>query len=228
MNRQRPRLSEICEETFLFLTSFSRLSGRSRMALDDVRARLQDILRKQRKAAEQTPDVYELYTKAHYLLVVTADGVVRNSEWEHAGQWPLLEQAEFGTAVGGARFFALREDPVYKHEELQEIFFLCLAVGFKGQFLGRERDLAAIRNQVYLGLEHRIRDADEDLTPQAKGEIMGEKHVEVPVTKALRFVACLAGLTVMFIILAHYLYTYRVQDIDTVAGAIAAADSPGP
>lgn len=227
MTDQQPRLGEICEETFLFLTSFSRMAGRTEMNVEDVRLRVQDIFRQQRKRADEDPHLCELYEKAHYLLVVTVDDIVLKSDWSQRSNWPLLEIEEFGTSIGGARFFSMREDPAYRHEELDEVFFICLALGFQGENAGDPGELTEIRKRAYMKLPDTVRRGDERFTPQTTEETDGEEHVKVPEAKVLSFVALMLGIMVGFALLSHYLYSSHVDEIRQIALAIAFQDGQG-
>lgn len=93
-------------------------------------------------------DEFEL---ARFALVAWADEVVLRSEWRGRDEWfkdPLQLQL-FRTNRAGNEFFerleALRPD----QNHAREIYFLCLAMGFEGQWAGHEPERRQILQRQY-------------------------------------------------------------------------------
>ncbi|MFQ5506254.1 MAG: DotU family type IV/VI secretion system protein, partial [Planctomycetota bacterium] len=194
MSSSKLRLSDFCSKTFLFLTTFQRRAGRTKMDPAWVRQRLLEIFREQEQRAQQSPQIYELYKRASYLLVVTADDIILGADWEGADGWELLETELFQSRIGGTRFFELRKEPVYGGQELLEIFYLCLALGFKGKYYGKgEEELAEIRQEIYLSLEGKSEDLATPITPDAYKENNQKDFTKMPVVNALRLAIVLLG-----------------------------------
>jgi len=217
-----PTLEEVCSKTFLFLTAFRRGLGKIDMREDWVRQRLLEIFAEQKKIAERHPRVCELYQKAEYLLVVTADGVILTSEWPGRERWSLLEAEFYGTNVGGEVFFEkLRNDPAFKDEALLEIFYLCLSVGFAGKYYGNPAELAEIRHDLFLRLKDVPRDLSEQVTPKVYQETLGEDFTSMPVINALRLGIVLLGLLLLLSVGAYVLYVVNTGAIAEDAKSLA-------
>ncbi len=222
---QVPRLSEICSKTFLFLTTFRRSFRTVEMDGSWVHDRLLEIFDEQKKIAEGHPQLFELYEKARYLLVVTADGVILNSEWPSAQDWSLLELEYYGMAQGGEKFFEyLKKDPAYRDEQLLEVFYLCLSVGFQGMYISSPEELEEIRQGLFLRLKGIPHDTGELVTPQAYEETIQKDLTVMPVFKLLRFGIVLAGLLVLMLGLIWITYEFGIEEVIELAEHISNGD----
>ena len=109
---------------------------------------LLDQFSKHPDAARCPPDEVEL---ARFALVAWLDEVVGSAEWPGSEQWnsELLQLQLYRTNRAGNEFYerlaAMRPD----QNDAREIYFLCLALGFQGQYAGHEGDRQAILRQQY-------------------------------------------------------------------------------
>jgi type VI secretion system protein ImpK len=83
------------------------------------------------------PDELE---SARFALVAWADEVVLRSSWAGRDQWAhdLLQLKLFNTNRAGDEFFERLEALRPEQNDAREIYFLCLAMGFEGQWAGNE------------------------------------------------------------------------------------------
>ena len=220
---KRPRLSELCERLFVFLTSFRNQASRWDKGIEETKARLEALLRELRQRAEPWPDLYALYEKAEGPLVMVCDGIIVNSGWRLADDWPLLQKERLGISVGGDKFFRLLDDPSYSDEELQEVFFLCLSVGFEGKFREEPEKLEEIRRRLYLTLKTPLREP-EPLTPQAEKELQGEKPVVLPVARFLRAMILLLGVALLLGVGTKVVFHSSVDQLLELSRQIADLD----
>ncbi len=153
----RPRLIEVCEETFRYLGSIR--AGDQGRDVDEVRVRMAGILWSQRRLAARWPELADLYGRADYLLRVTVDDVIIGSDWPHLADWRPLEKEAYGTVEGDERFFELLEDPAFADTELQEIFYACLGVGFTGRYFDDRDRVVMIRRALFRRLAEAARDS---------------------------------------------------------------------
>ena len=99
---------------------------------------------------------------ARYVLCSVIDEAVTTTTWGSRSEWSkasLLSRFHNET-FGGEKFFQLLErlsrDPV-KHVAMLELLYLCLAVGFEGQYRVMERgaaQLEAVRDALYRQIRH--------------------------------------------------------------------------
>lgn len=214
-------LGDVCARTFLFLTTFRQQSQAGiGVSVNGVLNSLHAAWRAEDLEAQRSAEVYELYRKARYLLVVCADELIRTSAWSEAARWPSQESAEFGTTVGGERFFELMEDPTYRHPALREVFYQCLALGFQGQHVGDRTALRDMRRNLRLGIEDVPRDRAEYFTPAAYMETQGEDFTSMPVASTARLVIVLIGVVLTLGLLARVAYSKSVKELAETARAI--------
>jgi type IV/VI secretion system ImpK/VasF family protein len=216
-----PTLEEVCSRTFLFLTTFLRSVDRAEFDLDWVRERVLALFEEQKQLASRDGDLFKLYQKAQYLLAVVVDGLILNSEWPQRYGWNLLEAELYGTHIGGEEFFERMKDAAYKDSQMLEIFYLSLAVGFQGKYVGNPEELAEIRQDLFLRLGNVPRDLTERITPQAYEENIETDHTSMPVVNILQFGAVLLGIIVIIVIGSTVLYDVKVGEITQEAGAAA-------
>lgn len=194
MAQTRQRLSDICAQAFLFLTTFRRTASSGNYEPGLVRQRLLELLHEQ---ADQARDLslFEEWQKAKYLILVTADDLALSLDWPGRQTWRLLETEIFQTQVGGNRFFELIQDPAYRTPDLFEIFYLCLAVGFRGKYLLRGQDeLDRVVEELYSNLQDVPRDLSARFTPRAYDETIDRDFTHLPAVNAAKIACILAGI----------------------------------
>ncbi len=91
------------------------------------------------------------FEEARFALVVWADEVVLRSEWSGREDWfrdPMQLQL-FRTNRGGNEFYERLEALRPEQHHAREIYFLCLCMGFEGQWAGYEAERRQIVQQQY-------------------------------------------------------------------------------
>jgi type VI secretion system protein ImpK len=97
------------------------------------------------------------YRQAQYVMAALADEIFLNMQWSGREQWNanLLEFKLFKTSAAGEQFFTRLEkilkDRDVGDKELASIYFLALAMGFKGKFrdTNEQGRLDYYRRQLY-------------------------------------------------------------------------------
>ena len=159
----------------LRLKSLVRASGPNRAAEENITSQayqeltaqtvnqaLLSALEEQALEAERSGGAfaYEVYREAQYVFAALADEVFLNLDWSGSKEWPLLESKLFQTHIAGELFFEKldrllhRRDPAY--QDLAAVFFMALALGFKGKFRGTENSayLDRYRQELFLMIFH--------------------------------------------------------------------------
>jgi type VI secretion system protein ImpK len=123
-----------------------------------------DNMRRSKPPAVALQDVND----AIYALAAFIDEQVLRSPWQGRQQWMArpLQLIYFGEATAGEGFFqrmqALQADPSRSH--VLEVYYLCLALGFQGQYAMADKELAAIQADVAQTVARRLPTA-EQLSP---------------------------------------------------------------
>ncbi len=150
-------LSELATEIFLFALGMrSRAAQAEFSAVHPGALRLFEEFEQKAKAQRMDP---EDVAAARYALAAFVDEVVLSSDWSGREQWAddPLQLHFFGTYLAGEGFFE-RLDVLRAQEKTRagalEIYYLCLALGFKGKYgiSGVER-LQALRKVIQNELE---------------------------------------------------------------------------
>jgi type VI secretion system protein ImpK len=91
------------------------------------------------------------FEQARFALVVWADEVVLRSEWRGRDEWfqDTLQLQLFRTNRGGNEFYERLELLRPEQNHAREIYFLCLCMGFEGQWAGHEPERRQIIQQQY-------------------------------------------------------------------------------
>ena len=100
--------------------------------------------------------------EARFAMVAFADEMILRSDWSRRGDWlaePLQLQL-FHTNRGGDEFFERLARLRPEYTDAREVFFLCLAFGFEGQYADRTAERRALLVQQFEMLRVAGRAAD--------------------------------------------------------------------
>jgi type VI secretion system protein ImpK len=88
---------------------------------------------------------------ARFALVAWADEMIMKCDWAGHDAWAqeLLQLQLFNTNRGGNEFFERLERMRPEHNSAREIYYLCLAQGFEGQWAGHEAERQQILRQQF-------------------------------------------------------------------------------
>ena len=206
----RPKLSAL-------ITDLQSLALSIRISSDvgtpeDVRQRIHRLLDKFQREATQHGYRSQEIDDARFAVVALLDETVFNSKWPGREAWRTmsLQQELFKINVAGEEFFTrmdkLRAN-VKENEQVLEVYFDCLALGFEGRFklFGREKldpMVADLSKDLAGGKEWSItRLSPHADRPDDVAEVMGE-GVPVWVT-TLFFIPGALLLILVFFLLAR-------------------------
>lgn len=144
-------LGRIAGDLFGYLLLFAAAPDNRRPDLPALRSHLLSLI----EAFSRHPDTQhhppDEVEEARFALVAWADEMVQRSSWPGRDEWkrePLQLQL-YRTNKAGNEFYdhlaRLRPD----QNSAREVYFLCLATGFEGQYAGHEGERRAILQQHY-------------------------------------------------------------------------------
>jgi len=130
------RITDCFIDIIAYVAYLSRKVDVSQSPFEQIQA---DVLRllstSQRYMSEGnfTPEDYDL---ARFAIVAWVDETIMNSAWSHSDLWKreLLQRKYYQTADAGEIFFERLNQLGPHQRDVREIYFLCLAMGFKGQY----------------------------------------------------------------------------------------------
>jgi len=143
---ERASLARAAGDFFGSVLLFQAAPESERPSFGAFRSRLLELLDGFQKSAEARQSKPSELEEARFALVAWADEMVNWSGWKGATEWerdPLQLQL-FSTRHAGVEFFEHLSKLGRDQAAALEVYFLCLALGFQGQYAGHEGDRHAV------------------------------------------------------------------------------------
>lgn len=141
---------------------------------DVLRGRIKDLLDQTEREALSTVEAPETIQKAKFALVAFIDETILSSEWSQKDQWvnTPLQLELYDQYDAGEVFFdhlqVFLDDP-RSHTGVLEVYYLCMALGFKGQYRIHEQEkLRELIETTADALSHLSSTGGEVLAPHGR------------------------------------------------------------
>lgn len=124
-----------CFMEIIAYTGFVARGGEA-PSYDQVRANMQHLITQSEACLEKGPFNPEDRNLARFAVFAWVDETILSSSWEGRKQWQReqLQRLYFQTADAGELFFE-RLNTIGPHQrDVREVYYLCLALGFSGQY----------------------------------------------------------------------------------------------
>ncbi|MGE3166146.1 MAG: DotU family type IV/VI secretion system protein [Planctomycetota bacterium] len=219
-----PRVADVCAKFFLFLTTFRRNAGRIETDATWLRRNLVQLVEEQEAELRAYPDLKTIYQKARYPIVALADEVALNTSWRGQQEWEdeLLEQHFFGTSIAGEDFFERLKEVRPDEDQLAEIYFICLSLGFRGRYRSRPEERQELQQRLYSQIPNRITKKSDLLSPGVYEQNVERDMTKLPVVSAARYAVILAGAILLAMGSAHFVtqsnFEMLHQALDRILG----------
>ena len=139
-------LSDLCQEFFILGCQIQ--AGTQLPDAESLRQRVMGLFQTMTRRAEElrlgSADVGE----AQYAMAAYLDEVIRFSSWQDRDMWSTnpMQKMLFQEMNAGVNFFghleALRGDSRQVAREVVKVYYLCIMLGFEGQYhMGRDNEL---------------------------------------------------------------------------------------
>jgi type VI secretion system protein ImpK len=188
---------------------------------ESLRARLLEMFPDWERRGEALGYPQDVIRQASYALAAFLDEMIMNSRWPERHKWAShpLQFELFQTQIAGVEFFdhldaVRRKLPL--NIDLLELFYLCLVLGFQGQYRvsGRER-LKALIEEIRRDLQIRCGEAPP-LAPHVARPDEGQR---IP-SRTGRYQAIGAAAAAVALVLYIVLAVMIRSDADVVASEI--------
>ncbi len=130
------RLSDCFMEIIAYTALIVRGDGVPAPGFDQVRANLGRLITQSEARLEQGRFTREDFDLARFAVFAWVDETILASAWEGKSQWQReqLQRQYYQTADAGELFFE-RLNTIGAHQrDVREVYYLCLALGFTGQY----------------------------------------------------------------------------------------------
>jgi len=130
------RLTDCFIDIIAYVAYFTRKVDVSQPPFEKIQADTLRLLSASQALMNQgnfTPDDYDL---ARFAVVAWVDETIMNSTWSHRDRWKreLLQRKYYQTTDAGEIFFERLNQLGPHQRDVREIYYLCLAMGFSGQY----------------------------------------------------------------------------------------------
>jgi type VI secretion system protein ImpK len=212
-------LQELFSDLFAYVLLFEQatLQGEFQPAYEQVRRDIAARLEQQKAAAKRQGILEKEYHEACFAVLAWADEtILKHSTWKHHNEWKAfpLQLEYYQTTTAGKELFERLEALRTDQKEVREVYYLCLGLGFTGQyFLGMEDELKLnhIRHEQALHLTHPVENVQdiEKITAQPYAITPPEGK---PITRPLTHQLLKVGLALLVVVplgLLVYYWTSR-------------------
>jgi type VI secretion system protein ImpK len=127
-------ISDTFVDVIAYVVYFLKTSSKRQSAYDQVRARILQLLSEsQARSVDFAPEDYE---QARFAICAWIDEAIMNSQWSDLSAWQRepLQLKFYQTSNAGEIFFDRLNTLGAHQNDVREVYYLCLAMGFKGRY----------------------------------------------------------------------------------------------
>lgn len=127
-------------ELIAYIIYFARTASVKQPPYEQVRADVQRLLGKSEEAFTKGFFNKEVYDQARFMVCAWVDEAILASGWQYRGHWQReqLQRLYYNTTEAGEEVFDRLNMLSFEQKEVREVYYLCLALGFKGKFIHQQ------------------------------------------------------------------------------------------
>lgn len=180
------RLAEVFAPCFTLLLN---LRSADQFGEPDVlRRRINGLLDRTAREAQRSGLPSDDVHTAQFAIVAFLDETVLSSNWMHKAQWlsQPLQLERFNRYDAGEEFFTRLEQlrtSASAHDEVLEVYYLCLALGFRGKYQLHDQDqLRRLVEDTYADLSRSASLSVSRLSPngEPRDQVTNEVRRQIP------------------------------------------------
>lgn len=127
-------LRNIFTDLMAYVLFFEATCAQRPPSASEVREKVKALLDVQERRVKAGEVPWEPYREARFAVLSWVDELILNSDWPNRGQWQHLMLEFYGTLNAGEELFQRLEGLPPGTKEIQEIYYFCLALGFRGEY----------------------------------------------------------------------------------------------
>lgn len=130
------RLSDCFMEIIAYTTFVVRPDNAGQLSFEQVQSTMQQLISLSEACLQENQFSPEDYQLARFAVFAWVDETFLASQWEGCRQWQheQLQRRYFQTADAGELFFEKLNTIGPHQQEVREVYYLCLSLGFAGQY----------------------------------------------------------------------------------------------
>jgi type IV/VI secretion system ImpK/VasF family protein len=195
-------LKLLTKDFFLLVATFrERLASNSLPSIAEIEREALTVFRNMDQEAERDERLNARYQKIRYGLVALIDEVIFTSDWESAPDWPLLEAHFYNSNTAGHQVYDQISKLSGADEDLAEIWFYILALGFRGKHALHPQRWNDQLVDLHRRLPREAQGRDDRMTPEAYRVISREARRLDPLFNLWRSLLIFAGAMVLLIVM---------------------------
>ena len=136
------RLTDCFSELIAYVIYFLKAADQKEAPFDKVRTDVQRLLSEAETSAKGAGISDADFDLARFAVCAWVDEGILNSTWQGKAEWQRepLQRLYYSTAAAGELFYEKLNALGLQHHDVREIFYLCLAMGFKGRYCNEGDD----------------------------------------------------------------------------------------
>jgi type VI secretion system protein ImpK len=130
------RLMDHFIELVIYVAHFKWAADQRQPLYDQVKNDIERFIAISKKRVIQSSTPADDYDKARFAVFAWVDEVILNSNWSHKNRWESeqLQRIYFQTTNASELFFERLNTLGSHQQDVREVYYLCLALGFKGRY----------------------------------------------------------------------------------------------
>ncbi len=131
------RLTDCFMEVMAYVAYFLRGVEKKQPPYDQVRTNVLRLLTESERCLKNARFDANDYDLARFAVCAWVDEAILSSPWEHRARWQTeqLQRVFYGTTEAGEEFFEKLNNIGLHQDSVREVYYLCLALGFKGRYI---------------------------------------------------------------------------------------------
>ncbi len=209
------RLIDCFIETMAFTLHFLQRAERDQPRYDEVEAQYRELITKAKERSEDEEFRPAEREAALFAVCAWIDEALLMSQWKEKERWRAspMQVTYFDTWNGGEEFFSRLAALDEREDQAREVYYYCLAIGFKGS-LFRQDDQEILERikaeqRAKIAARHRAQPGKGPLFPLSYGNArLGRRKRSLPLTPfvmGLGFGSALLLMTILLLVYRHIL-----------------------
>ena len=122
-----------------YVAYFKQNAGVRQPPFEQVKGDIQRLLSECETCAKRGAFSPEDYDQARFMVCAWVDEAILSSPWNQKGLWQReqLQRLYYNTTDAGEEVFERLNGLGFHQQDVREVYYLCLALGFKGRFINQ-------------------------------------------------------------------------------------------